>query len=477
MMIVVNRGITMDELWRWQAIELAQAIRTRAISSREAVQSCLLRTQAVNPHLNAIVQVLEDSALAAADSADQAVARGEALGPLHGVPITVKVNVDQQGLATTNGLVAQRDNLALHDSPVVSNFRRAGAVIFGRTNTPAFSMRWFTENDLHGRTLNPWSAKHTPGGSSGGASAAVASGMGPIAHGNDLAGSVRYPAYCTGIYGLRPSFGRVPAFLPSAKDERPLSSQLMSVQGPLARSVADIRIALQAMSAADARDPWWVPAPLVGPPTERPIRVAMTLTSPGAVTHPSIVQTIQKVAKWLSQAGYAVEEVEPPDMTEAVELWDLISRNENLLFAKPAIERFGDAGIRRSFDFQFGGQASLDMETHLKAIARRSTLIRNWSIFMQRFPLVLGPVSAEPAFAQTLDVESREDSRRVLSAQGPQFMVPVLGLPAISAPTGSIDGIPLGVQIIGARFREDMVLAAAEVIEAREPSVTPIEPR
>jgi amidase len=467
----------MDELWRWQAVDLAQAIRTRAISSREAVRACLDRTSAVNPALNAIVQVLEDSALAAADAADAAVARGDVLGPLHGVPVTTKINVDQQGLPTTNGLVSQRDNLALEDSPVVSNLRRAGAVIFGRTNTPAFSMRWFTENALHGRTLNPWSAKHTPGGSSGGASAAVASGMGPIAHGNDLAGSVRYPAYCTGIYGLRPSFGRIPAFLPSAKEERPLSSQLMSVQGPLARSVADIRLALQAMSAADARDPWWVPAPLQGPPAARPIRVAMTLTSPGAVTHPAVVQTIQRAAQWLTEAGYAVEAIEPPDMIEATELWDLLSRNENLIFAKPMIEKHGDDDIRRSFEFQFGNAAPIDMQSHLRALARRSTLIRNWSLFMQRYPLVLGPVSAEPAFAQTLDIESLEASRRVLSAQGTQFMVPVLGLPAISAPTGSIDGIPLGVQLIGARFREDMVLAAAEVIEAREPSTTPIDPR
>ena len=467
----------MDELWRWQAVELAKGIRTKAISSKEAVQSCLARTQAVNPRLNAIVQVLEEAALAEAALADQAVARGEELGPLHGVPITIKVNVDQQGVATTNGLVSQRDNLAVHNSPVVSNFRRAGAVIFGRTNTPAFSMRWFTENDLHGRTLNPWSAKHTPGGSSGGASAAVASGMGPIAHGNDLAGSVRFPAYCTGVFGLRPSFGRVPSFLPSAKEERALSSQLMSVQGPLARSVADIRVALQAMSAADARDPWWVPAPLQGPPASRPIRVAMTFTSPGATTHPGVVQAIRRAAQWLSEAGYVVEEVEPPDMTEVVELWDLISRNENELFAKPAIEKFGDEAIRRSFRFQFDGQSPLAMEAHLRAMMRRTTLIRNWSVFMQRYPLVLGPVSAEPAFAQTRDVESLEESRRVLAAQGPQFMVPVLGLPAISAPTGFIDGIPLGVQIIGVRFREDMVLAAAEVIEAREPSATPIDPR
>jgi amidase len=147
------------------------------------------------------------------------------------------------GHAITNGVVAFKDHRATDHSPVVANLRRAGAVIIGRTNTPAFSVRWFTENDQHGRTYNPWSRAHTPGGCSGGASSAVAAGMGAIAHGNDLAGSVRYPAYCTGVHGLRPSFGRVPAFLPSAKEERPLSMAMMSVQGPLARHVADLRLA------------------------------------------------------------------------------------------------------------------------------------------------------------------------------------------------------------------------------------------
>lgn len=467
----------MNELWRWQAVDLALAIRTRKLSSREVLQSCLDRTHAVNPSINAIVQLLEDSALRAADDADRAVARGEPLGPLHGVPVTTKINVDQIGLPTTNGLMALRDNVANADSPVVANLKRAGAIIFGRTNTPAFSMRWFTENDLHGRTLNPWSSAHTPGGSSGGASAAVAAGLGPIAHGNDLAGSVRYPAYCTGIYGLRPSLGRVPAFLPSAPEERPLSPQLMSVQGPLARSVADIRLALRVMAAEDVRDPWWVPAPLVGAPPVRPIGVAMTLKAAGQRAHPAVEQAVVRAAGWLRDAGYHVEEVEPPAMDELPQLWDLISRNENLLFIKPAIEKMGDSGIRRSFAMQFGKLPMLDMEAHLRAMAKRTTLIRRWALFMQQYPIVLGPVSAEPPFAQVQDIESQASADKVLLAQGPQFAVPVLGLPAIAAPTGIFDGVPIGVQLIGQRFREDLILEAAEVIEAREPSPAPIDPR
>ncbi|MEZ5649696.1 MAG: amidase family protein [Burkholderiaceae bacterium] len=467
----------MTELWRWPATRLARAIRTRAISSREAVQSCLDRTAAVNPRLNAIVEVLTESALSDADAADEAVRRGDALGPLHGVPVTTKINVDQRGLATTNGLVAQRANIASEDSPVVANLRKAGAVIFGRTNTPAFSMRWFTDNALHGRTLNPWSAGHTPGGSSGGASSAVAAGMGPIAHGNDLAGSVRYPAYCTGVYGLRPSFGRVPAFLPSAPAERPISPQLMSVQGPLARTVADVRVALQAMSAGDPRDPWWVPAPLTGAPPGRPIRIAMSFDAGALAPHPEIVVAIRRAGAWLAEAGYRVEEVEPPGIGEAAMLWDLLSRNDNLSIMKPLVAAHGDDAIRTSFGHQFDGQPLLDADACLAALVRRTTMIRDWTLFLERYPLVLGPVSADPPFAQTMDTDSRESSQRALRAQGPQFAVPVLGLPAMAIPIGRAGDVPLGVQLIGQRFREDILLTAAEVIESRAPSATPIDPR
>ena len=466
----------MDELWRWPATALAGAIRTRHISSREATEACLARTREVNPTLNAIVEVLEAEALAAADAADRAVGRGEMLGPLHGVPVTTKVNVDQRGLATTNGIVALRDAIATDDSPVVSNLRRAGAVIFGRTNTPAFSFRWFTENDLHGRTLNPWSRERTPGGSSGGASSAVAAGMGPIAHGNDLAGSVRYPAYCTGVYGLRPSFGRVPAFLPSAKEERPPGMQTMSVQGPLARTVGDLRIALEAMAARDPRDPWWVPAPLRGPALARPMRVAMTVSVPGAVVHPAIVRAVEQAGAWLAEAGYAVAAIDPPHLEEAASLWSAIADSEVRSLMADTVARLGDAGLRTAMAGMQRGSTELGLEGYMRAMARRTALVRDWFTFLERYPLVLGPVCAEPPFPWGLDTTTPENMDRVRLAQGPQFLVPVLGLPSLSAPLGAVDGVPIGVQLTGPRYREDLVMDAAEVLEARHPSATPVTP-
>ena len=474
----------MTELWRLDAFELAQGIRTRRFSSRDAVAAALARLEAVNPQLNAVVDVLADQALAEAEAADRAVAAGQAIGPLHGVPITVKINVDLRGRPTSNGIVALRDTPASDNAPVVDNLLRAGAVVIGRTNTPAFSMRWFTDNALHGRTLNPWDPATTPGGSSGGASSAVAAGIGAIAHGNDFAGSVRYPAYCTGVYGLRPSFGRVPAFLPSAAGERALSGQLMSVQGPLARSVRDLRLALEAMSAGDPRDPWWVPAPLVGPAPKRPIRVAFTVSSADVAAQPVLVDAVRRAAGWLADAGYEVEEVEPPDMAEAAALWDTIAMGEALHFLADDVERKADDAMRTAWRYMSASTRRLDAFGHMKALARRTTLIRRWQQFMERYPLVLTPVSAEVPFPQGLDIESQAGMDRVLRAQGPQFFVPLLGLPAVAAPTGFVEPgtahathrLPIGVQMIGARFREDLVLDAAEVLEGRFASPTPIDP-
>lgn len=465
------------EFWKWDAVDLARGIKFRTISSREVIASCLARLDAVNPKINAVVVRLGQSALVEAEAADAAVARGDLLGPMHGVPITIKINVDQIGQATSNGVVGFKDVVATEDSPVVANFKAAGAIILGRTNTPAFSASWFTDNDLHGRTLNPWSKDHTPGGSSGGASASVAAGITPIGHGNDLAGSVRYPAYCTGVAGLRPSFGRVPAFIPSAKSERGLSGQLMSVQGPLARHIRDIRLALCAMAREDLRDPWWVPAPLEWPHARRPIKVALT-TKPSALdVHPAVIEAVKQAGKLLAEAGYSVEEVDPPNFAEVAAEWNHLVKAETPFFTAKAIEQFGDKLIRDSHHWQMEGAGEPDAAAYMQSLARRTGWIRRWNLFMRDYPLLLCPVSFEPPFKQGRDTASRESSLFLREVQMPSFAIPVLGLPAISVPTGTSDGLPMGVQIVAPRFREDMLLDAAEIIEARCPMPTPIDPR
>ncbi len=469
-----------EDIWRWDAVRTARAVANREISAREAVTSCVERMHAVNPSINAITLDLSAQALAGADAVDAAVARGEKVGPLAGVSLTIKQNVDQAGCSTNNGVVGFEKIVATEDSPVVANWKAAGGLIIGRSNCPAFSLRWDTDNDLFGQTWNPWSRAHTPGGSSGGASAAIAAGIGALAHGNDLGGSVRYPAYACGVVGLRPSFGRVPAWNPTGTAERPMCTQLMSVQGPLARTVADVRLGLAAMAARDPRDPWWIGMPLEGEPAARPIRVAM-ITDPAELgecpQQPGVLSAVRKAAAWLSEAGYVVEEVKTPGFTESAALWASLLNNEIRTLMMATIEAEGDAGIRKAAHFMADPSPVLDAAGYMRAIAERTRLVRSWFLFLERYPLVLSPVSAEPPFARGFDTSSQARMLEVLRAQTPQAALPLLGLPGVAVPTGIENGLPTGVQIMGARFREDLCLDAAAAIEARAGLFTPIEPR
>ncbi|MGH7277856.1 MAG: amidase [Candidatus Rokuibacteriota bacterium] len=465
------------DLWRWDAVALAAAIRRREISSREAVQSVLARLDAVNPALNAVTVLLADQALAAADGADAAVRRGEPLGALHGVPVTVKENIDQTDCATANGVVAFKDVIARTDSPPVANWKRAGAIVVGRTNTPAFSLRWHTDNDLRGRTWNPWARHRTPGGSSGGAAAALAAGIAPLAHGNDLGGSIRYPAYCCGVASIRPTLGRVPACNETATDERPVGHQLMSVQGPLARRVADVRLGLAAMATGDVRDAWWAPAPLEGPPVPRPIRVALTVDPAKQGVSAAVAAAVHAAGRALASAGYAVEEAEPPAVDAVAANWATIVLNEMRHMTLPYIRKWGGAELNRCTDLILATMPDLDVDAYMRALAERTRHVRDWMRFMERYPLVVGPVSAEPPFEVGFDVKDAETTAQVARAQRLLVAVNLLGLPAASVPTGLADGVPVGVQVISARYREDLCLDAAAAIEAQHDLPTPIDPR
>src|ERR1700724_1463153 len=310
--------LVMEDLWRLSATDIAALIRSKKVSAKEAASAALARLDAVNPAINAVIDHRPQDVLAQAGAIDAAIARNDDVGPLAGVPVTVKVNIDQEGFATTNGLKLQRDVIARSNSPVIDNLRKAGAVILGRTNCPAFSYRWFTTNLIHGDTKNPRDACITPGGSSGGAGAAAAAGIGHIAHGTDIAGSIRYPAYACGVHGLRPTVGRVAAFNASLA-ERPIGPQISAVSGPLARSIGDLRVALAAMSAPDMRDPWWVPAPLEGPAMQK--RAALCLAPDGLEPVAEVKAAVADAAKRLERAGWAVEEIATtPPLREAAEL-------------------------------------------------------------------------------------------------------------------------------------------------------------
>jgi amidase len=463
------------ELWRCDATDLARLIRTGRASAREAVDSVLARLHEVNPAINAVVRVLEEEARAAAEAADVARARGHALPPLHGVPVTTKINVDQAGLPTDNGVATLKDFVAQEDSPVVASLKHAGAIIVGRTNAPAFSMRIFTDNALHGRTLNPRDPALTPGGSSGGAGAATATGIGAIAHGNDIGGSVRVPAYCNGVIGLRTGFGRIPSFNPSAPQGRPIGAVLMAVQGPHTRTVRDARLALQAMARGDRRDWRWNDVPMQGPPPARPIKVAIVPHVPGGPTHPAQAAAVRLAGTHLEAAGYAVEEVLPPDVERAVELWHLICVTDVFGGLWPLMQKMGDPDGIASMRAWLGLHPPADLATYVAALTEREGLLLRWMAFFQQWPLLVLPTLCDLPPRQVADIEPA-GQRAVLESMRSALLAPLLGLPGLAVPVGRHGKLRTGVQIMAMRNREDLCLDAGEVIEAAEGVVTPIDP-
>lgn len=463
-----------DALWRLSAAELAALVRSRQVSATEATRAALGRLAAVNPAINAVIAEMPEEALAAAAAVDAALAQGMDPGPLAGVPVTVKVNLDQKGHATTNGLRIQKDLVAEQDSPVVANLRRAGAVIIGRTNTPAFSLRWFTRNSLHGHTRNPRDPALTPGGSSGGAASAVTAGIGAIAHGTDIGGSIRYPAYACGVHGLRPTIGRIAAWNPSGP-ERAMGAQLMAVSGPIARSIADLRLGLAAMSQPDPRDPWWTPAPLQGPPLPR--RAALCVAPEGMPVQAEVAAAVRDAGRRLEAAGWVVEEVaDTPPLAEPARLQAMLWLAETRRGLNAAIAREADPDATAVYGFMERLCPEPDLFAFQDALTRRATLLREWVLFLERFPVVLMPVSGELPFRDNSDSESFEGFQRIMAAQLPQVGLPLLSLPGLTVSTGLVGRAPVGVQLVGPRYREDVLLAAGEAIEAGGTPPAPVDP-
>jgi len=458
----------MAAIWQWSAVDTARAIREGRASAVEVAQAHIARMAAANPALNAVVVDLSAQALKDAAAADAARAAGATLGPLHGVPVTIKINVDVKGQANSNGVVGFKDNIAADDAPVTANLRRAGAVILGLTNTPEFSMRGFTDNPLHGATMNPWDRAITCGGSSGGAGASIAAGIGAIAHGNDIGGSLRWPAYCNGVATIKPTQGRIPAFNPSAAAERPLMAQFMSAQGPMARSIADVRLGLHAMAQRDMRDPWWVPAPLEGPPPPAPVKVALARVPADMQPDPAVMALVHKAATHLSEAGYVVEEVEVPDLDGTWQLWANLLLTEMEVLQKAQMLELGSAQFARAMEGFAALATPLDQEGYMKGIAQRSRVLRQWLAFLETYPVLLTPLSVRPVPEADADLAGiarvRELFWRDLRFMG---VMNLLGLPAAVVPVGMAGGTPVGVQVVASRYREDIALTAAEAIEAR----------
>jgi amidase len=454
-----------EALWQKSAVDIAAGIREKRFTCSEVMDSVVERIRALNPKLNAIVIDLTDQALAEAVAADRLLPTLTEPGPLFGVPVTIKLNVDQEGQATSNGLPALANLIAPSDSPVVSNLRRAGAIIVGRTNAPELSVRATTVNPLHGRTLNPWHPEASPGGSSGGAAVATAAGFGPIHHGNDIGGSLRFPSFANGVATVKPTQGRAPVYNPSATAERGLLAQLTSVQGAIARTVADVRLATRVMAEGDSRDPWWVPAPFEGEPLQRPIRVAVTRNSHGYPIHAGIKDLIDRSAAYLSNAGYDVVEAEPPSIIEPARGWFTVLLTELKATVGSIIDQSGSEDVRRIFDWYCEIGKILDFDGYRAGLGDRTRMMRAWNLFLEEYPLVLTPFLMRPMFPWNYDAQGLMQTKDIFEAAVYSYSINYLGLPAGFVPVDFTEDLPAGVQLVGRRFREDVILDAMAAIE------------
>ncbi|KIT15044.1 amidase [Jannaschia aquimarina] len=455
-------------LWQWSATAIARATRAGEITATEVTEAALDRMEAVNPVLNAVVESLADEARARAAALD---ADDGARGPLHGVPVTIKINVDQTGHPTSNGVAAFADLVAPDDAPLVRHLMAAGAVVIGRTNTPEFSFRADTDNPLHGRTHNPWGRHLSAGGSSGGAGAAVMAGIGALAHGNDIGGSLRFPASANGAVTVKPGLGRVAAWNPSQPAERGLLAQSMSVQGMIARTASDLHPAMEALIAPDPRDPFHVPLPWRGAPLDGPIKVAVSRDDFGFGLHPAVATALDAAASALSDAGYAVEDVDPPLAFETGEVGYRALLGEVKALMGPDIATHGSETLNAIFDAYFELFPPFEGTDLLRAFAQRSHYARAWSLFLEDYPLVLTPFLLRPFFGAGRDAEGIDGAREALGHAHWSFAMNFTGLPAGNLPTHVADLLegpqPIGVQIAGRRWREDLVVDAMQAIEAR----------
>lgn len=467
----------MSELWRMSASELAAAIASKKVSSAEVVEAHLKRIEQVNPKINAIVKVLADDARHEAAEADRKVKAGETLGALHGVPFTVKANIDVKGDPTTQGVPALAENIAPGDAPVVERMRAAGGIAIARTNLPDMALRVTTDSSLHGLTRNPWNPGRTAGGSSGGEAAALATGMSPIGLGNDIGGSVRNPANCCGIASIRPSLGRVPEAFYGLMGDRGLAVQQMAVEGPMARRVSDVRLGLKVLMGAHPRDPWSIDAPFEGKPMKRPIRVAVVPEPPGGKTDPVIANTVRAAADVLARAGYDVVEATPPRYAEAQDVWGRFLFTDfaaALTQMMPLMGKDGASFLQESLRIipPYPDAASFSL-----LLAKRDGIAREWSLFMDEHPLVLTPTWTQLPFEHGRDAQGAEGAAYTFEMMRPVTHANLLGLPSACVPAGrdAATNLPIGMLLNGQRLREDLCLEAAEAIEAKLGLETPIE--
>jgi aspartyl-tRNA(Asn)/glutamyl-tRNA(Gln) amidotransferase subunit A len=460
-MAAMNRDICFAD-----ATELARRIRDKQVSPVEVVSAHLERVFEINPKLNAVV-TLADDAMDKARAAEQSLAKGEDVGPLHGVPFTCKDAFDVAGVRTTRGSKLFEHHVAEGDAPAVARLKRAGGIFLGKTNVPEFILWWETDNLVFGRTNNPWNTDLTPGGSSGGEAAAIATGASPLGVGSDVGGSIRMPAHYCGIVGFKPTHGRVPL-----TGHWPQALLRANHVGPMARTVRDIGLALRLMSGPDGADPYCVPveSPAIPLSADAPLKLRVGWHADGAFSpvDPEVAAVVEKAAVALQSAGCVVEHVELPVLAEnpgvAVSgpVWGL----ETGYYFEPFVK--GRESELYPFMRKRLGNPWPEVRDYLKALQRWEALRRATTAYFHEYDLLLCPTVPLPAYAHGL-TELTIDGTTVPARHKLNTTLPwdLTGSPALSLPFGmSGDGLPIGVQIVGRHFDESTVLSAALALEA-----------
>jgi aspartyl-tRNA(Asn)/glutamyl-tRNA(Gln) amidotransferase subunit A len=460
--------MTQEELCFASAVEIATLVREKTVSPIEVTESFLARIDTVNPHINAYVTLTPDLAREAAKRAEAAVMAGATLGPLHGVPFSVKDLVFTAGVRTTAGSQVFRDFVPDVDSVVVARLKAAGGIMLGKTNTPEFGYKATTENLVFGETRSPWALDKTPGGSSGGASAATAAGLAPLSIGTDGGGSIRIPASFSGIYGLKPTFGRVPS-LPGFGGWHSLAHT-----GPMTRTVADAALMMDVIALPDERDRFSVPVDhqtfsqaIQSYP--RKLRIGWTCDLGYAAVDPRVTAIVEKALPAFRELGWEVEEAHP-GFPDPVEIFNTTVRVENYVVAGELLSRHADLldpGMRAFA--QVG--ASITALDYLRANQDRAKLCEQLGMFFAKYDLLVTPTVAIPPF--TIHTRPREIAGRKTHVIGwIAFTYPfnLTGNPAASVPCGwTEDGLPIGMQIIGRRFADALVLQASAAFEQARP--------
>jgi Asp-tRNA(Asn)/Glu-tRNA(Gln) amidotransferase A subunit family amidase len=455
------------------ATQLSTAIRTKELSAIEVCETFLERIEQLNPQLNAYCTVTADVARTMAREAEAAVMRGDNLGLLHGVPFSLKDLTPTKGIRTTFGSKIYEHHIPTEDAIVVERLREAGGVLLGKTNTPEFGCKGLTDNAIFGTTYNPWNLERTPGGSSGGAGAAVAVGLGPLAEGSDLAGSVRMPASFCGVVGFKPSQGRIPRY-PALN-----AWNTLSFNGPITRTVADAALMFQAMAGPDVRDPLCLPdtgedfcSVVQGQLRLRGLRVAWTPDLGGmAAVEPVVQQACANAAEVFAALGCQLEAASP-DFSGAHALFAVL--NANLRLA--AVGDYADTWAEQMdpllvWRIEQGRQFSLaDIG---KAENARTTLYQRVRTFFETYDLLLLPTTATLPYPASAGYPTEVAGRTITTPYELLILTyafNLTGQPAISVPAGwTEDGLPIGLQIVGRLRADALVLHAAAAFEAARP--------